>query len=62
MDPDDINHPTKAYDIPYALAVECETSMRQKLDFWRLRTLAIILRQAPKQIKNFEERYKNPLN
>lgn len=50
------------FDLPYAIAVECETSIRQKLDFWRLRTLAIVLRQSPKQIKNFEGRYEKPLN
>lgn len=52
----------KDFNIPYSLIVECENEVRQKMDFWRLRTLAIILRQTPNEIKKFESRYQTPIN
>jgi hypothetical protein len=50
------------FPLPYPLVVENENSVRQKIDFWRLRTLAIVMRQPPNEIKKFESRYDKALN
>ena len=50
------------FTIPYTVMVQAQEECRQKVDFWRLRTIANVLRQTPAQIKSFEERYTEPLN
>jgi hypothetical protein len=59
---DDPNKKPAAYSLPYSLVVEYENSIRQKIDFWRLRTIAVVLRQPPDAIKSFSDRYKDSLN
>ena len=59
---DDKENKSEGFAVPYPVMVEAEQACRQKNDFWRLRTIAIVLRQTPAQIKSFEERYPEPLN
>lgn len=45
------------FSIPYAMAIEGETSVRDQAEGWKFRVLTNTIRQTPTQIKKVEERY-----
>ncbi len=50
------------FAVPYQMTVLGESSVRSKEEFWRFRTITNVIRQTPKQIENYKNRYKDNIN